>query len=146
MNHLERVEFNSMPCAEFYRLDETAQELLELESMTVYQGMGGRIGGIRTELNDYSPAFLTPSFDLDSYHSRYEMDLHGFAVDVISFQSEEENEFYFVPYGFKITSSNEEQEELDVVQNLQQDWRLKEYEHQYVKLEPNQTLIGIYGA
>ena len=48
MNYLERVEFNSMPCTEFYRLDETAQELLELESITVYQGMGGRIGGIRT--------------------------------------------------------------------------------------------------
>ena len=135
-----------MPCEQFYSLDETHQGKLKLKSITVYQGMGGRIGGVRTELNNGNPAFLTPSFDLDSYHSHYEMELNGYAVDVISFQSEEENKYYFVPYGWKITFSNEEQQELDVVQNLQQDWRLKEYEHQYVKLEPNQTLIGIYGA
>lgn len=108
--------------------------------------MHGSIGGIRVELTDGNPAFLTPEFDLDSYNTEYKMQMKGFKVNEVSFQSSEENSWYFEPYGLKITSSDEGQADFDVVQNLQQDWRLKEYEHLYVKLEPNQTLIGIYGV
>ena len=139
------VNFDSMPCEQFYTIPD--QDKVAIDSITVYQGMQGRIGGIRVELTDENiPAFQTPAFNLDSYNTEYEMKLQGFKVDEISFQSSEDNAWYFEPYGLKITSSDEGQADLDVVQNLQQDWRLKEYEHLYVKLEPNQTLIGVYGV
>ena len=70
------VNFDSMPCEEFYQ--RTDQETVAIDSITVYQGMHGSIGGIRVELTDGNPAFLTPEFALDSYNTEYKMQIGGF--------------------------------------------------------------------
>ena len=138
------VNFDSMPCSAFNSRSDKAD--IALKSLSVSHNGSSQFlrGGIRANLTDDSAAYETPKFSFDN-STNYEMNIADFNPKKISIQSFNSVKESHWPYGWKITSYDIGKSEIDVVGGLKKDVVNKRYEHEYATIEPNQTIIGIYG-
>ena len=127
------VNFDSMPCDQFKARTDKAKIALKTLSVSHNSSSWWLKGGIRAKLSDESAAYETPKFKFDPANN-YEMNIGEFQPDQIFIQSSGFQKDFFMPYGWKITSKQEEMKDIDVIEGLKKDSKNKKYEHQFAQI------------